>query len=98
MTNKVKHTPTPWIGPLPEEDDKSCYGLYLEQSDGLTLIGDFQKKEDCLWAKRACNSHDALIEAGKALIKVLDIVDWLPGELAAAVREFNHAITQAESK
>lgn len=73
MTNETKHTPTPWV---PAETNGRIYIRPQGHTVGTAAVAEVTKtnkpyseyKENAAFMVRACNSHEALIEALEAII------------------------------
>lgn len=91
--SKLKCTPGPWSGPLPEETKKSGYGVYKEEDSNTTLLlGDFAKRENAVLAAIAPELLDALE-------RLRDVAGhFTKDSLAAALDQANEIIVKAKGE
>lgn len=94
------HTPTPqlYAAITPETgeltiriDDKTGRVVSVIGLSGYKVGHEKSPRDWQDFIVRACNSHDALMEAGKAVIK-----SWEKGDLAGAVRMLSDALDSAK--
>lgn len=71
-----------WVGPIPEEDDESLYGIYLQRGYATFHYADAETPEDCAYIVDRLNQRDQLVEAALAMLAWLQSSDLtsVPGE------------------
>ncbi len=102
---KTTHTPTPWPEPDHRNDvgpDDDCFWEWWE----IEGVGKFDKESDALLARRAVNSHAALVEALDTIAKGMtnkfpgapDVMEMTPDEFRHTMWTWSQKVARAALK